>query len=92
MPSPRNSEELPVVLLDDLDIKLSIPRYVNELESLVALLQRPTAGDNASAAGAEPTQYRVLIVAHNLGAIIAMYYAAKYPENIRDLALLGPSQ
>jgi pimeloyl-ACP methyl ester carboxylesterase len=77
------------------DIKLSIPRYVDELESLVELLQKPADGDDAPVA-ADPTlnstQQRVLIIGHSLGSIIAMHYAAKHPEKTCGLALLGPGR
>lgn len=78
------------------DVKLSIPRYVDQLESLMALLQKPAEEEDASAAAAEATQnstqQRVLIIGHSLGSIIAMHYAAKHPENTRGLALLGPGR
>lgn len=59
---------------------LSIPRYVDDVESLVAFLQGPLA---------ETHDAKVLFIGHSLGAIIAMHYAAKHPDHVRGLALLG---
>ncbi|GAM34189.1 valacyclovir hydrolase [Talaromyces pinophilus] len=70
------------------DIKLSIPRYVDQLESLVAFLQKPAEEKDATTAAAQ----KVIIIGHSLGSIIAMHYAAKHPEKIRGLALLGPGR
>ncbi|KAH8705696.1 alpha beta hydrolase fold family [Talaromyces proteolyticus] len=79
--------------LSSSDIELSIPRYVDELESLVALLQKPAESDDAAAESTQnSTQHRVLIIGHSLGSIIAMHYAAKHPEHTRGLALLGPGR
>lgn len=70
-------------------IKLSIPRYVDQLESLVAFLQKPVEGEeDATTAAAQ----KVIVIGHSLGSIIAMHYAAKHPEKIRGLALLGPGR
>ncbi|KAL3443195.1 Alpha/Beta hydrolase protein [Aspergillus insuetus] len=57
------------------DVTLSITRYVDDLESLVASLQ-----------GAEEP---LLLVGHSLGGIIATHYAARHPERVKGLALLG---
>lgn len=73
--------------LSSSDIKLSIPRYVDQLESLVAFLQKPAENEDTTAAA-----QKVIIIGHSLGSIIAMHYAAKHPEKIRGLALLGPGR
>jgi pimeloyl-ACP methyl ester carboxylesterase len=79
--------------LSSSDVKLSIQRYVDELESLVALLQKPAEGEAAAAESPQKsTKHGVLIIGHSLGSIIAMHYAAKHPENTRGLALLGPGR
>ncbi|KUL88865.1 hypothetical protein ZTR_03415 [Talaromyces verruculosus] len=70
------------------DIKLSIPRYVDQLESLVAFLQKPAEEEDATTTAAQ----KVIIIGHSLGSIIAMHYTAKHPEKIRGLALLGPGR
>ncbi|KIA75399.1 valacyclovir hydrolase [Aspergillus ustus] len=57
------------------DVTLSITRYVDDLESLVASLQG--------------TEEPLLLIGHSLGGIIATQYAARHAEAIRGLALLG---
>jgi pimeloyl-ACP methyl ester carboxylesterase len=62
---------------------LSIPRYVNDLEYLVASLQdhsQYTAGT------------KLILIGHSLGAIVSMHYASRHPSQIRGLALLGPGR
>lgn len=78
--------------LSSSDIKLSIPRYVDQLESLVAFLQKPAEEDDTTAATQKTLERRIIIIGHSLGSIIAMHYAAKHPEKIRGLALLGPGR
>ncbi|KAL6230973.1 Alpha/Beta hydrolase protein [Aspergillus navahoensis] len=56
-------------------VTLSITRYVDDLESLVASLQG--------------TEEPLLLIGHSLGGIIATQYAARHPKTIRGLALLG---
>ncbi|KAJ5587179.1 uncharacterized protein N7459_002944 [Penicillium hispanicum] len=65
------------------DTTLSIPRYVDNLEYLVATLQKPDGS---------PPRGKITIIGHSLGAIIAMHYACKHPNQIRGLALLGPGR
>lgn len=72
--------------LSSSDIRLSIPRYVDQLESLVAFLQKPEEEDDTT------TTQKIIIIGHSLGSIIAMHYAAKHPEKILGLALLGPGR
>jgi pimeloyl-ACP methyl ester carboxylesterase len=58
------------------DVTLSIARYVDDLDSLVASLQSTDE---------EP----LLLIGHSLGGIIATHYAARHPERVKGLALLG---
>ncbi|KAL2822391.1 Alpha/Beta hydrolase protein [Aspergillus granulosus] len=58
------------------DVTLSITRYVNDLESLVASLQ-------------SDEKESLLLIGHSLGGIIATQYAARHPDKIRGLVLLG---
>lgn len=61
---------------------LSIPRYVNDLEHLVASLQ----GHSQDTAGTP------IFIGHSLGATVSMHYASRHPSQIRGLALLGPGR
>ncbi|KAL2842700.1 Alpha/Beta hydrolase protein [Aspergillus pseudoustus] len=61
--------------LSSLDVTLSITRYVDDLESLVASLQG--------------TEEPLLLFGHSLGGIIATHYAARHSGATRGLALLG---
>lgn len=65
------------------DVKLSIPRYVNDLEYLIASLQ-----DSAG----EKCKEKILLIGHSLGSIVAMHYASKHPDKVQGLALLGPGR
>lgn len=65
------------------DVKLSVPRYVYDLEYLITSLQSPN--------GQEPWK-KVILIGHSLGAIVAMHYASKYPDRVQGLALLGPGR
>ncbi|KAL4962754.1 alpha/beta fold hydrolase [Aspergillus stella-maris] len=56
----------------------SITRYVDDLESLMASLP-----------GAKEAPMTIILIGHSLGGIIATQYAARHPENIHGLALLG---
>jgi pimeloyl-ACP methyl ester carboxylesterase len=56
-------------------VTLSITRYVDDLESLVASLQ----------SSEEP----IMLIGHSLGGIIATHYAARHPERVKGVALLG---
>ncbi|KAJ5698132.1 hypothetical protein N7462_000137 [Penicillium macrosclerotiorum] len=67
-------------LLSSADPILSIPRYVDDLEHLVASLQGTSE---------ELSKGQILFIGHSLGAIISLHYAARYPDKIRGLALLG---
>jgi 3-oxoadipate enol-lactonase len=59
---------------------VTIAGYVADLGEFIADLQEL----------ARPSQARdVIIIGHSLGAIIALQYAAQYPETIGGLALLG---
>ncbi|KAL4881026.1 Alpha/Beta hydrolase protein [Aspergillus karnatakaensis] len=60
------------------DTTLSIHRYVNDLESLVFSLQN-TSNKSQS----------IILIGHSLGGIIATQYAAKRPDTIAGLVLLG---
>jgi pimeloyl-ACP methyl ester carboxylesterase len=62
---------------------LSIPRYVNDLEHLVASLQNHSQ---------DPAGTKLILIGHSLGAIVSMHYASRHPSQIRGLALLGPGQ
>ncbi|KAL3484378.1 Alpha/Beta hydrolase protein [Aspergillus germanicus] len=57
------------------DVTLSITRYVDDLESLVAFLQS--------------TEEPIMLIGHSLGGIIATHYAARHSERVKGLALLG---
>jgi pimeloyl-ACP methyl ester carboxylesterase len=57
-------------------VTLSITRYVDDLESLVAYLQSDEE---------EP----IMLIGHSLGGIIATHYAARHPKRVKGLALLG---
>ncbi|KAL5343442.1 Alpha/Beta hydrolase protein [Aspergillus crustosus] len=59
------------------DVILSITRYADDLESLVTSLQE---SENA-----QP----LFLIGHSLGGIISTHYAARHPETISGLALLG---
>lgn len=61
---------------------LSVPRYVDDLEHLVASLQSPD--------GASPG--KLLFIGHSLGSIISMHYASRHPDQIGGLVLLGPGR
>ncbi|KAJ5785544.1 uncharacterized protein N7503_010756 [Penicillium pulvis] len=61
---------------------LSVPRYVDDLEYLVAHLQ----GSLGASSG------KLLFIGHSLGSIISMHYASKHPDQIRGLILLGPGR
>ncbi|RDW72770.1 alpha/beta fold hydrolase [Aspergillus mulundensis] len=58
------------------DVTLSIARYVNDLESLIASLQ-------------DPAKRSLVLIGHSMGGTIATHYAARHPEQMRGLALLG---
>lgn len=62
------------------DTRLSLPRYVDDLENLVASLQDPPRGSS---------EKNLLFIGHSLGAIISMHYASRHPDQVRGLALLG---
>jgi pimeloyl-ACP methyl ester carboxylesterase len=62
------------------DTTLSIPRYVDDLEHLVASLQGPSGGFS---------ERKPLFIGHSLGAIVSMHYASRHPDQVRGLALLG---
>ncbi|KAJ5895985.1 uncharacterized protein N7473_005384 [Penicillium subrubescens] len=62
------------------DTTLSIPRYVDDLEHLVASLQSPSGGFS---------ERKPLFIGHSLGAIVSMHYASRHPDQVRGLALLG---
>ncbi|KAL4872393.1 Alpha/Beta hydrolase protein [Aspergillus spectabilis] len=59
------------------EVALSITRYVDDLESLVTSLQGSDEG------------HSLLLIGHSLGGIIATHYAARHPQAIQGLALLG---
>ncbi|KAJ5913659.1 hypothetical protein N7504_002542 [Penicillium tannophilum] len=61
---------------------LSVLRYVDDLEHLVAHLQ----GSLGAPSG------KLLFIGHSLGSIISMHYASKHPNQIRGLILLGPGR
>lgn len=61
---------------------LSVPRYVDDLEHLVASLQ---SSDGASSG-------KLLFIGHSLGSIISMHYASRHPDQIQGLVLLGPGR
>jgi pimeloyl-ACP methyl ester carboxylesterase len=62
------------------DTTLSLPRYVDDLEHLVASLQGPPGGS---------FERKLLFIGHSLGAIVSMHYASRHPDQVRGLALLG---
>ncbi|KAJ5759408.1 hypothetical protein N7520_006564 [Penicillium odoratum] len=62
------------------DTTLSIIRYVNDLEHLVASLQSSSPDTPVST---------ITLIGHSLGAIVSMHYASKHPSQIRRLVLLG---
>ncbi|KAL6151933.1 hypothetical protein ACJBU6_08826 [Exserohilum turcicum] len=56
--------------------QISIAGHVADLSDLIASLQGPqTSG--------------IVFIGHSLGAIVALQYAARYPDQIKGLALLG---
>ncbi|KAL4899418.1 Alpha/Beta hydrolase protein [Aspergillus multicolor] len=57
-------------------VTLSIARYVDDLESLVASLQ-------------DIAKRGLVLIGHSMGGVIATHYAARHPEQLRGLALLG---
>jgi pimeloyl-ACP methyl ester carboxylesterase len=59
------------------EVTLSITRYVDDLESLVTSLQGSEEGSS------------LLLIGHSLGGIIATHYAARHPQAIQGLTLLG---
>ncbi|KAF3387713.1 hypothetical protein F1880_001379 [Penicillium rolfsii] len=62
------------------DNTLSLPRYVDDLEHLVASLQDYPGG---------LSERKLLFIGHSLGAIVSMHYASRHPDQVRGLALLG---
>jgi pimeloyl-ACP methyl ester carboxylesterase len=62
------------------DTILSISRYVNDLEHLVAYLQMPSQ---------DTAERKLVLIGHSLGAIVSMHYASRHPSQIGGLALLG---
>ncbi|KAI2478155.1 MhpC hydrolase or acyltransferase [Pyrenophora tritici-repentis] len=69
--------------LADPSRKISITGHVVDLNEFVTSLQKPPSASNAS---------KIAIIGHSLGAIVALHYAAAYPECIGGLALLGPGR
>ncbi|EDU51525.1 MhpC hydrolase or acyltransferase alpha beta hydrolase superfamily [Pyrenophora tritici-repentis] len=69
--------------LADPSRKISITGHVVDLNEFVTSLQKPPSASNAS---------KIAIIEHSLGAIVALHYAAAYPECIGGLALLGPGR
>lgn len=67
-------------ILSSPDTTLSLPRYVDDLEHLVASLQDPPGGS---------PERKLLFIGHSLGAIVSMHYASRHPDQVRGLALLG---
>ncbi|EED21410.1 valacyclovir hydrolase, putative [Talaromyces stipitatus ATCC 10500] len=66
------------------EVKLSIPRYVDDLDSIVASLQGSGEEEREGT-----SQRKIVIIGHSLGSIIAMHYAGAHPEIIDGLVLLG---
>lgn len=66
------------------DVNISIPRYVDDLEYIMASLQECERKQNE-----EDRPRDTVIVGHSLGSIIAMHYAAAHPTKISGLVLLG---
>lgn len=64
------------------DTTLSISRYVDNLEHLVAYLQGPLGASSG----------KLLFIGHSLGSIISMHYASRHPDQICGLILLGPGR
>lgn len=64
---------------------VSVSRYVSDVDELISHLQGPTL--HADEWG--PWQQPVIIIGHSLGSIVALHYAAKKPNNVARLALLG---
>ncbi|KAJ5650232.1 uncharacterized protein N7484_003955 [Penicillium longicatenatum] len=64
------------------DTILSVPRYVDDLEHLVASLQSSPGVSSG----------KLLFIGHSLGSIISMHYASRHPNRIRGLVLLGPGR
>jgi len=62
---------------------LSVEGLVVDLADLIASL-RGSSDDSASS--------KVVIFGHSLGAIVALHYAAKHPQSVAGLMLLGPGQ
>ncbi|EEA21192.1 hypothetical protein TMatcc_001195 [Talaromyces marneffei ATCC 18224] len=66
------------------DVHISIPRYIDDLDSIVASLQ----GSERKQDG-EDSPRKIVIIGHSLGSTIAMHYAAEHPMTISGLVLLG---
>lgn len=64
--------------------ELSIPSHVADVRHLITSLQPTTAVD---AADKKP-----VLFGHSLGGIVALHYAATYPDAIAGLALFGPGR
>jgi 3-oxoadipate enol-lactonase len=60
--------------------KISVAGHVADVGELIAALQRPSSALQSQ---------HVVIIGHSLGAIVALQYAAQFPEFIGGLALLG---
>ena len=59
---------------------ISVANHVTDVGDLIAALQ---------GASSTPRPGEIVIIGHSLGAIVALQYAAKHPEAVGGLALLG---
>lgn len=69
------------------DTPISVARHVADLDDLVAFLQGPES--EQTTASTNNSRQPLVIIGHSLGSVIALHYAAKYPNNVAGLGLLG---
>jgi len=62
---------------------ISIEGHVADLGDLVTSLQGTSSN---------PASSGVVIIGHSLGAIVALHFAARYPQIVRGLTLIGPGR
>lgn len=81
-----DSEGLGRTPLTSQDTRLSIPRYVTDLDDLISFLQGRAQSESATEV---LTGKPVVLVGHSLGSIISLHYAANKASNVAGLAVLG---
>lgn len=76
-------------VIEPLQSKYNIPDLIEELNGQLASVKLSCALRKHSAAAGKVQENAFNLVAHSWGAWFALLYAAKYPNNVKQLILIG---